>query len=121
MSLLHRIIPKVAYLPFVIITLITLLLLPSSFLPHTDKIRSPTSVTRLNKRQQAGNTELRHLCRKNGILFSLVFSPKLPPTLLKKVWMLLQDFQHHTEDCDCLAPKAGWTSSLLARFKLGRW
>lgn len=48
----------------------------------------------LRKWQQEEKTQLRDLCRRYGILFSLV-SPS--PTLPSKVSILLRDFRDHTE------------------------
>ncbi|KAH8685468.1 uracil phosphoribosyltransferase-domain-containing protein [Tricladium varicosporioides] len=44
---------------------------------------------------QAEKTQLRHLCRHHGILFSLI-SPQ--PAPLGKISTLLRDFQYHTEE-----------------------
>ncbi|EPE34264.1 PRTase-like protein [Glarea lozoyensis ATCC 20868] len=63
-------------------------------LHDTERVRPSTSITHLCKWQQAEKTQLRHLCRKHKILFSLV-SPH--PTMLNKVLTLLHDFRHHTE------------------------
>ena len=57
--------------------------------------RPSASLSHLSKWQQEEKTQLRSLCRKHGILFSLVSQQ---PTLLNKVLMLLHDFQHHTEE-----------------------
>ncbi|KAM0126309.1 hypothetical protein ACHAO1_010121 [Botrytis cinerea] len=57
--------------------------------------RPSASLSHLSKWQEEEMTQLRNLCRNNGILFSLVLHQ---PTLLDKVLMLLRDFQYHTED-----------------------
>jgi uracil phosphoribosyltransferase/adenylate kinase/phosphoserine phosphatase len=63
-------------------------------LGDTERSRSSTSIAHLRKWQHTEQTQLRHLCRLHGILFSLV-SPHL--MLLNKISELLRDFQHHTE------------------------
>jgi uracil phosphoribosyltransferase len=60
----------------------------------TERSRPFISTTHLRNWQLAEKTQLRHLCRNHGILFSLVSPHK---TLLDKVLTLLRDFQHHTE------------------------
>lgn len=64
-------------------------------LDDTEKGRASTSASHLQKWQQKEKTELRYLCRRNGIMFSLV-SP-YPTTLLNKCLALLDDFRCHTE------------------------
>lgn len=66
-------------------------------LDDTKRNRPSASINHLRKWQQAEKTQLRHLCRHHGILFSLVFPH---PTLLNKVSTLLRDFRHHTEECN---------------------
>lgn len=63
-------------------------------LSDTKKNRSPMSLNHLEKWQQTEKTQLRHLCRNHGIMFSLVSQH---PRLQDKVSDLLRDFQHHTE------------------------
>ncbi len=63
-------------------------------LDDTERSRPSTSASHLRKWQQEEKTQLRYLCRRHGILFSLV-SPY--PTLLNKVSILLHDFRYHTE------------------------
>ncbi|KAL2037605.1 hypothetical protein N7G274_009718 [Stereocaulon virgatum] len=63
-------------------------------LDDTERSRPSISTVHLSKWQQEEKTQLRHLCRYHGILFSLVSSC---PTLLNKVSRLLQDFQYHNE------------------------
>ena len=63
-------------------------------LGDTHRNRPSVSVTHLDKWQQVEKTLLRVLCRDNGILFSTV-SPQ--PSLLTRVFMLLRDFQQHSE------------------------
>lgn len=63
-------------------------------LNDTIRSRPSASITHLRKWQQAEQTQLRHLCRQHGILFSLVAPHS---TMLKKVLMLLGDFRNHTE------------------------
>ncbi len=62
-------------------------------LDDTKRSRPSTSISHLRKWQQVEKTQLRHLCRHHGILFSL--SPH--STSLNKVLTLLGDFRHHTE------------------------
>ena len=64
-------------------------------LNDSQKSRPLASIGHLHKWQQAENAELRDLCRRHSILFSLVSST---PLLLEKVARLLNDFQHHTEE-----------------------
>lgn len=64
-------------------------------LDDTERSRPSTSVSHLRKWQQEEKTQLRHLCRHYGILFSLV-SPS--PTLLNRVSIMLHDFRCHTEE-----------------------
>jgi len=64
-------------------------------LDDTERSRPSISVTHLRRWRQAEKTQLRHLCRHHGILFSLVFPH---PMLLNKVLTLLRDFRHHTEE-----------------------
>ncbi|KAL9026977.1 MAG: hypothetical protein Q9196_004437 [Gyalolechia fulgens] len=52
------------------------------------------SVNHLHKWQQAEQTQLRDLCRKHGILFTILHPEE---TLLGKVSILLRDIQLHTE------------------------
>ena len=63
-------------------------------LDDTERSRPSTSASHLRKWQQEEKTQLRYLCRRHGILFSLV-SPY--PTLLNKASILLHDFRYHTE------------------------
>lgn len=63
-------------------------------LNDTKRSRPSASITHLHKWQQAEQTQLRHLCRQHGILFSLVAPHS---TMLNKVLTLLGDFRHHTE------------------------
>ena len=63
-------------------------------LDDTERSRPSTSASHLRKWQQEEKTQLRYLCRRHGILFSLI---SLYPTLLNKVSILLHDFRHHTE------------------------
>ena len=63
-------------------------------LDDTQRSRPFTSASHLHKWQREEKTQLRDLCRRHDILFSLV-SPY--PTLLNKVSILLHDFRHHTE------------------------
>ena len=63
-------------------------------LDDTERSRPSTSASHLRKWQQEEKTQLRDLCRRHGILFSLV-SPY--PTLPCKVSILLHDFRSHTE------------------------
>lgn len=63
-------------------------------LDDTKRNRPSTSIAHLRKWQQAEKTQLRHHCRRNGILFSQVFPHS---TLLNKVLTLLGDFRHHNE------------------------
>ena len=63
-------------------------------LDDTERSRPSTSASHLRKWQQEEKAQLRDLCRRHGVLFSLV-SPY--PTLLSKVSILLHDFRYHTE------------------------
>ena len=63
-------------------------------LDDTERSRPLISVTNLHKWQQEEKAQLRRLCRRHDILFSLLSQH---PMLLKKVLMLVRDFQHHTE------------------------
>ncbi|MCJ1377066.1 hypothetical protein MMC17_000156 [Xylographa soralifera] len=63
-------------------------------LDDIDRSRPPTSVSILRRWQQEEKAQLRYLCRRHGVLFSLV-SPF--PTLADKVSTLLHDFRYHTE------------------------
>ena len=65
-------------------------------LDDTERGRASTSASHLQKWQQKEKTELRDLCRRNGILFMLV--SEYPTTLLNKVLILLDDFRRHTEE-----------------------
>lgn len=64
-------------------------------LNDTKKSRPSTSIYHLDKWQQLEKTELRHLCREHGILFSLLSSHS---ALLSQVVTLLRDFRIHTEN-----------------------
>lgn len=64
-------------------------------LNDTKRCRPSASITHLRKWQQAEQTQLRHLCRQHGILFSLVAPHS---TMLKKVLTLLGDFRNHSEN-----------------------
>ncbi|KAL9124883.1 MAG: hypothetical protein Q9217_005841 [Psora testacea] len=64
-------------------------------LDDTERSRPPTSASHLRKWQQEEKSQLRYLCRLQGILFSLV-SPY--QKLLDKLSVLLHDFRYHTED-----------------------
>lgn len=63
-------------------------------LNDTKRSRPSASITHLRKWQQAEQTQLRHLCRQHGILFSLVAPHS---TMLNKVSTLLGDFRNHSE------------------------
>ena len=63
-------------------------------LDDAERSRASVSAIDLRKWQQQEKTQLRDLCRRHGILFSLV-SPH--PTMLNKVSILLHDFRSHTE------------------------
>ncbi|KAK3171839.1 hypothetical protein OEA41_003923 [Lepraria neglecta] len=63
-------------------------------LGDTERSRPSISARHLRKWQQEEKTQLRYLCRRHGILFSLI-SPY--PTLVDKASILLHDFRHHTE------------------------
>ena len=60
-----------------------------------ERSRPSTSASHLYKWQQEEKTQLRDLCRRHSVLFSLV-SPN--PNLLNKVSILLNDFRYHTEN-----------------------
>jgi phosphoserine phosphatase/adenylylsulfate kinase-like enzyme len=59
------------------------------------RTRCPASAEHLRCWQEAEKTELRRLCRANGILFTSVSGPK---ESLDKIVMLLLDFAQHTEE-----------------------
>ncbi|CAD6568849.1 MAG: hypothetical protein ASARMPRED_002077 [Alectoria sarmentosa] len=63
-------------------------------LHDTIRSRSPTSASHLFKWQQEEKSQLRELCRRHGILFSVVAKS---PMRLSKVSMMLHDFRCHTE------------------------
>ncbi|KAI9746656.1 MAG: hypothetical protein M1818_000370 [Claussenomyces sp. TS43310] len=69
-------------------------IISNRFRSDMQKKRSPMMLKDLEKWQQTEKTQLRHLCRNYGILFSLVSQH---PRLQDKVSKLLRDFQHHTE------------------------
>ncbi|KAL8826247.1 MAG: hypothetical protein Q9191_003924 [Dirinaria sp. TL-2023a] len=60
-----------------------------------ERSRPSTSASHLYKWQQEEKTQLRDLCRRHSILFSLVSSN---PSLLNKVSILLNDFRYHVEN-----------------------
>jgi len=64
-------------------------------LDDKERSRPSTSVTHLRNWQHIEITELRRLCRKHGILFSLL-SPA--PMFLSKVVTAIRDFRRHTEE-----------------------
>ena len=64
-------------------------------LDDTSRVRPSASAIHLRKWQQEEKVQLRDLCRRHGILFSLV-SPG--PTQAEEVSILLQDFKNHTEE-----------------------
>lgn len=64
-------------------------------LDDTERSRPSTSASHLRKWEQEEITQLRNLCLRHDILFSLVSSPY--PMLLNKVSILLHDFRSHTE------------------------
>ncbi len=74
--------------------------------------RPMTSASHLSKWQQVEETELRRLCRENGILFSLV--PSSGPGLRDKITTLLLDFQLHTEDYNRLLTQTRLDDILVA-------
>lgn len=59
------------------------------------RIRGPTPTEHLRRWQEAEKTELRRLCRDNGILFMSVSDAT---KALDKISMLLLDFAQHTEE-----------------------
>jgi len=81
-------------------------------LDDTGRSRPSTSASHLRKWQQEEKTQLRHLCRRNGILFSLV-SPY--PTLLNKVSILLHDFRYHTEKYNLSQAESKLDDAVVAR------
>ncbi|GAB1313714.1 hypothetical protein MFIFM68171_03924 [Madurella fahalii] len=58
------------------------------------RARPPASVGHLRRWQHAEKTELRRLCRDNGILFACLSDPA---TMLDRAAALLLDFRHHNE------------------------
>ncbi|KAG0636937.1 uracil phosphoribosyltransferase-domain-containing protein [Tuber brumale] len=79
-------------------------------LDDTERSRALPSINHLRKWQQAEQTQLRRLCRDNGILFSLVFPH---PSLLGKVSMLLNDFRHHTEEYNLSRAESSMDEALV--------
>ncbi|KGO75992.1 hypothetical protein PITC_011490 [Penicillium italicum] len=57
--------------------------------------RPSVSISHLTKWQQIEQSQLRHLCRRHDILFTLV-SP--PIASVSKLASIIQDFRYHTED-----------------------
>lgn len=70
-------------------------LLAKRRLEDKEKSRQLVSNTQLRKWQHEERLQLRHLCRRNGILFNLI-QPQA--TLLNKVLTLLIDFGRHNEE-----------------------
>ena len=80
-------------------------------LNDTERFRPSTSAIHLHKWQQQEQTQLSDLCRRHGILFSLV-SPG--QTLLKRVLILLQDFRCHTEKYNLSQAESRLDDAILA-------
>ena len=70
-------------------------LLAQRRLHQNERNRPATSSTHLHNWQHEEKSQLRHLCRRYSILFSVVQSH---PTLLNKVKKLLSDFSCHNEN-----------------------
>lgn len=70
----------------------------------TEKPRPEETAPHLCKWQEAEKTQLRRLCRDNGILFSLAFPGS---NLLAKTTALLRDFRCHTETYNMSQAKFG--------------
>ena len=66
------------------------------------RTRCPTTAEHLRPWQEAEKTELRRLCRGNGILFMSVSDPT---KVLDKVIMLLLDFAQYTEEHNLFSAK----------------
>ncbi len=81
-------------------------------LDDTERSRPSTSASHLRKWQQEEKIQLRYLCRRHGILFSLV-SPY--PTLLNKVSILLHDFRYHTEKYNLSQAESRLDDAVVAR------
>ncbi|KAI9760035.1 MAG: hypothetical protein M1835_000253 [Candelina submexicana] len=75
------------------------------------KDRETASVAQLAKWQQAEKIELQGLCRRHGILFSIVSSDS---SLLDKVSTLLRDFKDHTEEYNLSCAKISLDNTLAA-------
>ncbi|MCJ1239942.1 hypothetical protein MMC14_007941 [Varicellaria rhodocarpa] len=72
-------------------------------LDDAERSRPIVSSSHLQKWQRAEKTQLRHLCRLHGILFSPV---NQSPTLLNKVMTLLRDFRNHDEKHNLIEAKS---------------
>lgn len=68
----------------------------------TARSRPSLDTSQLKSWQEAEKSQLCDICRKHGILFSLIsthdnWEPKPEPELVKRVSMLLNDFKYHNE------------------------
>ncbi|KAG0154474.1 hypothetical protein PDIDSM_42 [Penicillium digitatum] len=63
-------------------------------LNDTKRKRPSVSITHLTRWQQREQSQLRHLCRRHNILFTLLSPPLVPVTKLASI---IQDFRYHTE------------------------
>ncbi|KFY03040.1 hypothetical protein V490_00334 [Pseudogymnoascus sp. VKM F-3557] len=80
-------------------------------LDDTKRRRPSISADHLQKWQQAEKTQLRDLCRRHGILYTLVPSHLTP---LSKILTLLHDFRHHTEEYNLLQAEKRLGEVLIA-------
>lgn len=74
--------------------------------------RPSTSVDHLRRWQQAEKTELRRLCRDNGILFASLSDPA---TMLDRAAAMLLDFRQHTEELNLTRAMDSLDALLAAR------
>ena len=80
-------------------------------LDDTERNRPSASATHICKWQEAEKKQLRRLCQRHSILFSLL---PVHPTLLKKVSTLLLDFQHHNEKSNLAYAESRLDEALVA-------
>jgi uracil phosphoribosyltransferase/phosphoserine phosphatase len=76
------------------------------------RTRGPASVQHLRAWQEAEKTELRRLCRENGILFTSVSDTT---NTLDRIAAMLLDFQHHSEEYNLSCAKHQVDSVIKAR------
>lgn len=78
-----------------------------------ERNRQFSSVSHLKRWQEAEKTQLRHLCRRHNILFSVV-SPR--PSLLDTVVTLLHDFEQHKQGAN-LGYAEYWLDEVIMSIK----